>query len=195
MLLYALSYRGVGIGNFELRAESRGEGWRFWGRPAGFSLARALGFELEMRSETGPDLTTRRFEKRLRSPLVGEILLVATAQEEVRAVRFENGRPAGSYRARVGAVFDDLSLVYHIRVRPRAGELAFLGLYGVVRGRLELVGEEEVRVPAGRFRAQVFRFDRPEAFFELALSPSRLPVRIVLGYGGERVVASLLEVR
>jgi len=194
VLVYGLEYRGLGIGRYRIEARAREEGWRFSGVLSGFALARIAGFDLALLSETGADLATRRFEKRIRAPLEGEIRLVAEVGDEVRARRYQNGRLAGRYRARLARVWDDLSLVYHIRVQPRAEALAFLGLYGVVRGPLAELGPREVRVPAGRFRTRVFRFDEPAAFFELDLSErARLPVRIVFGYGDERVTARLLR--
>ena len=194
MLVYGLTYRGVLIGQYRVEARTRAGGWQFSGALSSFALAKLAGFDLTLSSETGPELTTRRFEKRIRSPLEGEIRLVAEVGDEVRARRYQNGRLAGRYRARARRVWDDLSLVYHIRVQPRAGELAFLGLYGVVRGPLAQLGPREIRVPAGRFRTRVFRFDEPAAFFELDLSEdARLPVRIVFGYGSERVTARLVR--
>ncbi len=193
MLRYALSYRGLGVGVYELRANPVEGGYRFSGRLLSSSLARWLGFDLALASETGRGLATRRFEKRLVAPGVGEVRLVARVEEALLAERYENGRLAGRYRAKAGAVFDDLSLVYHMRVRPEPGTVAFLGLYGLVRGPVEARGEREVRVPAGRFRARVFVFDRPEAFFEIALSgANRLPVFIRFGFGRERLLAELV---
>jgi len=194
VLVFGLEYRGINIGRYRIEAHpAPGGGWRFRGAFEGLAVARLLGFDLTLASRTGADLATRRFEKRIRSPVEGEIRLLAEVGEEVRALRYQNGRLVGRYRARTRPVWDDLSLVYHIRVQPRAGELAFLGLYGVVRGPLRALGTRRVEVPAGRFRARTFRFDEPAAFFELDLSEkARLPVRIVFGYGHERLIARLI---
>ena len=193
-MVYGLEYRGISIGRFRIEARAHGNGWRFRGALSGPSLARIAGFDLALLSEASPGLTTRRFEKRIRSPIEGEIRLVAEVGREIRARRYQNGRLAGGYRARLVRVWDDLSLMYHIRVQPRAETLAFLGLYGVVRGPLVELGPRQIRVPAGRFKTRAFRFDGPAAFFELDLSEDgRLPVRIVFGYGNERVTARLFR--
>jgi len=195
VLTYRLSYRGLYLGNYQIRARRLADGgWHLHGGIVGFSPARALGFDLEMDSITTPALTTRRFEKRIRAPVEGEIRLLAVVGERVRALRYENGKLAGRYRAATARVWDDLSLLYHIRVRPEEQNVAFLGLYGLVQGPLAALGSTTIETPAGRFRAQGFRFDRPAAFFEIYLSGRRrLPVRIVFGFGRERVTALLLR--
>jgi len=176
-----------------LVARPGGEGFRFQGALEPLSPARWLGFDLRLKSETGPGITTRRFEKRFRSPGTGEIRLLARVGPDLVAQRYQNGRLVGRYRARADRVFDDLSLMYHMRVRPEAGKIALIGLYGLVRGPVEALGERRVQVPAGRFIAQVFRFNRPEAYFELALAgPARWPVWIRFGFGSERLEARLL---
>ena len=181
------------VGTYRLVARPAGEGHRLWGALEPLSPARWLGFDLRLRSETGPGITTRRFEKRFRAPGTGEVRLWAEVGPDLVAQRFQNGRLVGRYRARAGRVFDDLSLVYHMRVRPEAGKNALIGLYGLVRGPVEALGERKVEVPAGRFSARVFRFNRPEAYFELALAGSaRWPVWIRFGFGAERLEARLL---
>ena len=194
-MVYRLEYRGVYLGRYQLSAKKEaGGGWRFEGKIVGFSPARVLGFDLKLRSQTTPRLTTLRFEKTIQSPTQGTLRLVAVVGQEVRAIRYQNGRVQGRYRARARNVRDDLSLVYHIRVRPEAQNVAFLGLYGIVRGPLTAGRPRELQVPAGRFRVRSFRFDQRAAYFQVDLSePERLPVRIVFGYGDERIVALLLK--
>ena len=130
----------------------------------------------------------------IRSPLQGEYRLFARYQKGVlTALRYENGELAGRYRVRTERVFDDLSLMYHIRVRPQAQDLAFVGLYGLVKGRLVEAAPAAIKVPAGEYQARVFRFDRPQAFFEVYLDKERVPVKVIFGYGKERISAELLR--
>ncbi len=181
------------VGEYRLTAAFVPGGHRLSGTLAPLSPARWLGFDLTLESLAGPGLATRRFFKRFRAPGVGEVRLEVRVEGELSARRYQDGRPVGGYRAKDPEVFDDLSLVYHMRVRPEAGKIALVGLYGLVRGRVEALGRREVRVPAGRFYAQGFRFDRPEAYFELALAgAARWPVWIRFGFGRERLEARLL---
>jgi len=194
-LVYTLRYRGLAVGTYAVTATQAGaDAWNYVGTLNPTSLARLVGFDFSMESLTGSELTTRRFVKEIRSPFSGQIRLVAEVGKALVGKRFRNGRLEGTYRVARRQVWDDLSLLYYIRANPEATEVAFVGLYGVVKGRLQSIGTQLVRVPAGRFRAQGYRFNTPQAYFELWIAgPGRLPVRVVFGYRDERVEARLLR--
>jgi len=129
------------------------------------------------------------------APGVGRLVLEGRRKGRgFLATRRENGRLVARYRYPDPGVKNDLSLLYHLRVRPEGGPVTLLGLYGPVRGRLQARGPAEVRVPAGRFQAQRFLLDHPGAYFEAFLAgQKRLPVKLVLGFGKSRVEARLLR--
>lgn len=194
-LEYALYFRGLWVGNFALSAERTPEGWRFRGAPLGLSLARLAGFDLALFGESDPELRFYYFKKALRAPGVGQLVLEGWRDGEgFIALRRENGRLAARYRYPDPEVKNDLSLLYHLRVRPEGGPVTLLGLYGPVRGRLKALGPTAVRVPAGRFSALRFLLDHPGAYFEAFLAgKTRLPVKLVLGFGQQRIEAQLLH--
>ncbi len=183
------------MGNFALSARRTPEGWQFRGAPAGLSLARLAGFDLALFGKSDPDLRFYYFKKALQAPGVGRLELEGWRKERgFLAIRRENGRLAARYRYPGPKVKNDLSLLYHLRVRPEGGPVTLLGLYGPVRGRLKALGQVAVRVPAGRFLARRFLLDHPGAYFEALLAgKKRLPVKLVLGFGTSRVEARLLR--